>query len=140
MWLIKLIWRTEIYRQFIKFCLVGSANAIIDYTVYLMLSRIIGLYFLYANIIAILTAMTFSFIFNKYWTFQNQEKQIKKQYFKFIIVNIIYFFLNNSIVFGLVRFLKVYDLLAKIVAIFVGLFWNFFANRYWTFKTNNSES
>ena len=134
MWLIKLIWQKEIYRQFIKFCLVGTANTVIDYAVYLFLSRVIGLYFLYANITAILIAMIFSFIFNKYWTFQNQEKQIKKQSFKFVIVNIIYFFLNNSIVFSLVNYLRVHDILAKIIATGLGLFWNFFASRYWTFR------
>ena len=134
MWLIKLILKKEICRQFIKFCIVGVINTIIDYALYLLFSRVMGVYFLYANLLSVSLAMTSSFIFNKYWTFKDQNKSIKTQYLKFVVVNIVYFILNNSIVFALVRYLKIYDLLAKVIAIIVGLFWNFLANRYWTFK------
>jgi putative flippase GtrA len=123
-----------IFRQFVKFCLVGIINTAIDYLVYFGLTRGLDLYFLYANIIAILVAMTFSFIFNKYWTFRDYQKNIKKQYSKFFLVNIVYFLLNNMIVFSLVKYLLIFDLLAKIIAIFIGLIWNFTANRHWTFK------
>jgi len=126
--------QSVIFRQFVKFCLVGIINTAIDYLVYLGLTRGLDLYFLYANIIAILVAMTFSFIFNKYWTFRDYQKNIKKQYSKFFLVNLVYFLLNNMIVFSLVKYLLIFDLLAKVMAIFVGLIWNFTANRYWTFK------
>jgi len=128
------LWEKEIFRQFVKFCFVGFANTIIDFSVYIFVSRVLGVYFLYANILAIIVAMTFSFFLNKYWTFKNLEKKIKTQYIKFTLVNLVYFFLNNSIVFILVANFKFYDLGAKAVAIIVGLFWNFIANRYWTFK------
>lgn len=134
MWLIKLILKKEIYRQFIKFCIVGTINTIIDYAFYLLFSRVVGIYFLYANLLSVALAMTSSFIFNKYWTFRDPSRNIKMQYFKFLLVNLVYFILNNSIVFSLVRYLKIYDLVAKIIAVIIGLFWNFFANRYWTFK------
>ena len=131
---IKNLSKLEICRQFMKFCLVGMINTVVDFGVYLFFSRVIGLYFLLANILAILAAMTVSFILNKYWTFANLEKKIKTQYLKFALVNLVYFFLNNSIVLCLVDYLNLYDLWAKVIAIIIGLFWNFFANRYWTFK------
>jgi putative flippase GtrA len=131
---IKNLSKQEICRQFVKFCLVGMMNTAVDFSVYLFFSRVIGLYFLLANILAILAAMTVSFILNKYWTFANLEKKIKTQYLKFALVNLVYFFLNNSIVLCLVDYLNLYDLWAKVIAIIIGLFWNFFANRYWTFK------
>lgn len=129
-----MILSNKILRQFIKFCLVGLVNTLIDYLVYLGLTRGLGLYFLYANIIAILVAMSFSFVFNKYWTFRNYHTDIKGQYIKFFLVNLVYFFLNNAVVYSLVVYLAVFDLIAKIAAIIVGLGWNFLANRYWTFK------
>ena len=134
MWIIHHILRIEIYRQFIKFCIIGTLNTVIDYSVYLLLNRVFDIYFLYANIMAIAVAMTSSFVFNKYWTFRNHEKKIKSQSLKFVIVNIVYFFLNNSIVFVLASYLAFYDIFAKIIATIVCLFWNFFANRYWTFR------
>ncbi|MCX6742875.1 MAG: GtrA family protein [Candidatus Parcubacteria bacterium] len=127
----------KIIRQFVKFCLVGFLNTFVDFGVYLFFSRIVGLYFLSANILAVFVAMTSSFILNKYWTFQNHGQSIKMQYLKFFLVNIVYFFLNNLIVFSSVHYLLISDILAKVMAITVGLFWNFFANRYWTFNNAN---
>ncbi|MCX6745860.1 MAG: GtrA family protein [Candidatus Parcubacteria bacterium] len=124
----------EIVRQFVKFCLVGVLNTLIDFGVYLFFSRWLGLYYLFANFISVIVAMTFSFFLNKYWTFQNSEKKIKSQYLKFALVNLVYFLLYNVIFFCLVNYLNVYDLGAKVAAIAIGLFWNFLANRYWTFK------
>ncbi len=128
------ILQNKILRQFIKFCLIGVVNTLIDYLVYFGLTRGLGVYFIYANIIAILVAMSFSFIFNKYWTFRNYHHDIKGQYIKFFAVNLVYFLLNNTVVYVLVTYLFVFDLIAKIVAIIIGLGWNFLANRYWTFK------
>lgn len=127
----------ELVSQFIKFCLIGFLNTLIDFAVYLFLSRVIGLYFFYANLLSVFIAMSSSFIFNKYWTFKNHEQAIKTQYLKFTLVNLVYFALNNAIVFYLVNYLSSWDLLAKIIAVIVGLFWNFLANKYWTFKIKN---
>ena len=126
--------KNKMFRQFIKFCLVGFGNTLIDYAVYIFFSRYLGWYFLYANIMAILVALTFSFFINKYWTFNNNENKLPSQYLKFFLVSAVYFVLNNSIVFVLVKYLAVFDLAAKVIAIIIGLFWNFFAHKYWTFK------
>ncbi len=128
------LYRKETFWQFVRFCVVGIFNTIIDYGVYLFFSRSIGLFFLYANMLAILVAMTFSFFVNKYWTFNNFEKKIKSQSAKFFLIGIVYFFLYNIIFYIGVHNLNMYDLLAKVIAIVIGLSWNFMANKYWTFK------
>jgi len=129
--------KSEIFRQFTKFCLVGFLNTFVDFGVYLFFSRIVGLYFLYANFLAVFVAMTSSFILNKYWTFKNHDNNLKVQYLKFTLVNIVYFFLNNAIFFSAVHYLRLFDIWAKVLAIGIGLIWNFLANRYFTFKKNS---
>ncbi len=116
----------EVARQFVKFCLVGFLNTFVDFGVYLFFNRIIGLYFLYANLLAVLV--------NKYWTFRNHDRNLSRQYIKFTLVNIVYFFLNNAIFYSAVHYFKFFDLWAKVVAIGIGLIWNFLANRYFTFR------
>ena len=127
-------------RQFVKFSIVGSFNTIIDFTVYLGLTRIFGLYFLVANIVSGLVAMTFSFFVNKHYTFRNGSNQIVRQYTKFAVINIIGFGLNNTLVFTFVEVVHLYDVYAKISAIAIVLFWNFFAQKYWAFATHNSTN
>jgi dolichol-phosphate mannosyltransferase len=128
------IYKKEIVSQFVKFCLVGVFNTIVDYGVYLFFSRLVGLYFLYSNILSILVAMTFSFFANKYWTFGNLENKLASQYLKFFLISIVYFLLYNTIFYLGVKYLGIYDLLVKLIAIVIGVFWNFLANKYWTFR------
>lgn len=78
--------------------------------------------------------MTFSFFANKFWTFRNDDHKFKLQYLKFTAVNAVYFIIYNSVLFSLVEFTGLNDLLAKITATMIGLAWNFGANRYWTFR------
>ncbi|MCX6743015.1 MAG: GtrA family protein [Candidatus Parcubacteria bacterium] len=132
--MLKKIYQHQTMRQFVRFCLVGLANTFVDFLVYLFFSRVMGLYYLVANIISVFVAMSSSFIFNKYWTFKNTDNNHKVQLVKFTLVNIVYFLLNNSIVFSLVHFAKIDDLPAKVVAVAVGMFWNFGANKLWTFR------
>lgn len=120
-------------KQFTKFCLVGFSNTAIDFLVYLFLTRLFLIYFVLANACSFLLAVTWSFVFNKYWTFRNGEKKIKKQYLQFLFINIFGLILNTLFLYVLVTYLNFYDILAKIIAVIIILFWNFFANRYWTF-------
>jgi len=123
-----------ILKQFIKFCLVGFSNTVIDFLVYLILTRFFLIYFIIANIFSFLIAATWSFILNKYWTFRNKEKRIKSQYIKFLIISTLGLILNTFFLYILVSYWGFYDLLAKAIAIIIVLFWNFGMNRFWTFR------
>ncbi|MCX6740473.1 MAG: GtrA family protein [Candidatus Parcubacteria bacterium] len=121
-------------KQFLKFCLVGVFNTAFDFVVYYFLTRALGVYYLFANLISVFLAMTASFFLNKKWTFKNNDKQVKTQYFKFALVNLVYFILNNGLIFIGVNYFGWPDLWVKAAATVIGLFWNFGANKYWTFR------
>lgn len=122
------------FKQFLKFCLIGVVNTAIDFAIYSFLTRIAGVYFLAANLISVLAAMSFSFVFNKYWTFKNFDAKIKKQYLQFALVNLVYFLLNNGIIWLGVTILGLGDLWSKLLATVIGLAWSFGANKIWTFR------
>lgn len=124
----------DIFKQFLKFCLVGVLNTLLDFAVYWFLTRSLGMYFFYANFISVLVAMSFSFVMNKFWTFSNFNKNIKKQYLQFAAVNLIYYILNNAIIFLGVNYLLIGDLWAKVLSTAIGLIWSFGANKVWTFR------
>ena len=120
--------------QFIKFCLIGVLNTGIDFIIYGFLTRVLGFYFLLANIISVVVAMTFSFFANKTVTFKNKDTGILKQYSKFVFINTFGLILNNIILFIGVRVFNLNDLLAKFGAIIVTLVVNFIGMKYWAFK------
>ncbi|MFH0853264.1 MAG: GtrA family protein [bacterium] len=122
-------------RQFIKFCIVGVGNTIADFVVYFALTRYLGIFYLVANFISFITAATLSFVLNKFWTFRdNRRHAIKGQYAKFLLVSTIGAVLAEATLFLFVHYFSVNDLIAKLLVAGIIVFWNFFANKYWTFR------
>lgn len=126
-------------RQFTKFALVGVLNTAIDFSVYTSLTRLAHWHFLVANATSFLVAVTFSFLLNSRWTFRDRPGNRRRQYLLFFLVNLIALGLNETLLATFVHVAHVHDLLAKAAATVVVLFWNFFANRAWTFRQQASN-
>ncbi len=133
--------RPKEVERFLKFATVGALGMVVDLTVLNVLHKVFGLHLLVANSISFTTAVISNFTWNRLWTFpESRQRPIVTQLGKFAIVNIIGLGINNAILWGV--FHLVTDFipdpldynLAKITAIGVVLFWNFFVNRAWTYK------
>lgn len=120
--------------QFIKFCLIGAMSFLIDAGIYLVLTRFLAVYYLLAKIISFILAAINSYFFNRSWTFRSKNPRIKQEFIKFLIVATIGLGLNSLIMFLTVSWLKLNDILGLIIATFIVMFWNFTANKIWTFK------
>jgi len=121
-------------RQFIKFCIVGVSNLAIDFTSYFLLTRFFHFYFIVANISSFLLAVSWSFYWNKKWTFNHELKKLNAQYLKFIVTNLIGIVVQTTILYILVTSLQWDDIVAKLLAVFIVSFWNFAATKFWAFK------
>lgn len=134
------LFKKLIAKQFIRFCLVGTFNAILYYSIYLFLNRIFSLYYLLANFVGAFISITSSFILNKNWTFRNKDNRAAKQYIKFWIMALCGLGFNEIILFLLVKYFGIYDLLAMAFAIAIVLFWNFTVGKHWVFKNLYEET
>lgn len=148
-------------RQFMKFATVGVMNTAIDWglalllTYYTPLPRLMGTAFVnltgapfrpeavavwLTKIISSGTATINSFIWNRRWTFRIRNPHARtRQFAKFVTVNIIGMLLNSTITTLLVRpFLpeppRLVFMACQATATALVMFWNFFANKYWTFR------
>lgn len=77
-------------QQFLRFCVVGSLNAIIDFAI---LNALLWAYpttstekILFYNSLAVLLASTNSFFCNKYWTFQQRQSITLSEVWRFAVV------------------------------------------------------
>jgi putative flippase GtrA len=111
------------------------------------LQELVTGYQLYVQVAAFagwLFGVTNGFIWNSRWTFrQNDPDKRKSQYIKFVLVNVVGLLLNQTILFIVLQILiagkttsekGMEPLIAFAVATGVVVFWNFFANKHWTFK------
>jgi len=128
--------KLRIIRQIIKFGVVGTTNVVLDMVIYYILTRYFDLHYLIAATISFVIVVTWSFNFNRKWTFklQNSFKKLKTQYVEFVLVNILVLILNVAVLYLLVDLFSIFDLISKVIAsIVIGLI-NFFINKFWTFR------
>ena len=122
--------------QFIKFCMVGTFNVFVDWGFFYLFMWLIfpdDLY-LVAKVCSFAIACVSSYIMNRIWTFQSKERKVAKQFLKFVIVSVIGMALNAGIMYLIVSGLNQKYIVGLFFATGMVTFWNFFVNKYWTFK------
>lgn len=103
-----------------------------------------------ASTISFLAAILSNFLWNRYWTYpDSRDKSPRRQFAMFFVVSLVGILIRVPIITflhgPLTRLVSVVPLfepyavrlgdnLALAVAVVVVMFWNFFANRYWTYN------
>ena len=127
--------------RFVKFAIVGAFGAVIDFGLLNLLRGFFGWPLLWANTVSVSVAIVSNFIWNRLWTFpESRTRKKRTQLPQFTLINLVGLLINNLIVVGLDAVLVShigepwsYNV-AKAIAIGVVLFWNFGANRLWTYR------
>jgi putative flippase GtrA len=143
------------FSRFLKFLVVGALGFVIDFGVY----NLLGLFYndptTYADdnirqAISFSCAVVSNALWNYFWIYPEakQSNQAKK-FVKFLIVSVLGLGIRSLIYTPILSFwhlteqpLHLTENLNKLLAdnlalatvVLVVLFWNFFANRYWTYK------
>jgi len=150
----KLTNKTESLLQFVKFALVGVTNTAVDWVVFFLLKATlidpdVQMEKNIGKAVSFFVAMLNSYLWNTIWTFKKEYQNVtsgvdaKKQkgavFLKFALASIVgwginVFFYNlvstkvSYLLFGEV------DTLALVVASGSAIVWNFFSNKFWTYK------
>ena len=139
-------------RRFVRFLVVGTFGAVVDFGIENLLHRLFGVPYVWAGGISFACAILSNFFWNRYWTYpDSRSKPILGQLFQFFIVNVTGLVIRLPIL----KFLEpvitnlFYKLPADVfllppdvmgenvtlaIAVGIVLFWNFFVNRYWTYS------
>lgn len=153
--------RAKEVERFLKFLVVGSLGAMIDIgTLNLLQSTILPpsgphevMYVRLATGTAFVAAVSSNFVWNRYWTYpDSRSRPIFLQLAQFFIVN------GVAVAFRVILVSLTYDIFGEIAgeiaqnswneqtanqigtniaqanAMALAMFWNFFANRYWTYS------
>ena len=107
----------------------------------------------FAGTISFIAAIISNFLWNRYWTYpDSRSKSPRRQFVMFLVVSLAGILIRIPIItflhvpltnlFALIAVLEPYAArlgsnAALAIAVVVVLFWNFFANRYWTYSDVN---
>ena len=144
--------------RFIKFAIVGTIGAVVDFVVLNIMKLVfeaIGLgegwnvsldahqiQLVAANAISFSAAVLSNFTWNRLWTFpESRDRPLVSQLIQFSIVNVLGLIINTIILIVLDQYVfqtffneRLSYNLAKAIAICVVLFWNFGMNLIWTYR------
>lgn len=126
-------------RQFVKFCIVGGINTVVDFGAYYLLTRRVaffapdGGHYLLAATMTFALAVVSSFCLNTFWTFRAGGPGWHRRAPQFVAVALVGMGLNDLIMLIVVE-AGGHDMLGKALAAGLVIFWNFLAQKYWTFR------
>lgn len=124
--------------QFIRYAIVGVVNTGLDFGIYIGLTRGFEFWkhhYLLANGLSFIIVVTWSFFWNKYWTFRNREARHGRQYITFVFITLGGVGIAESILYAGVELFSAHDVVSKIIAAPLVVAWNFFAYRFWAFRS-----
>lgn len=143
-------------KRFAKFATVGFAGAITHFSILNLLVQVAGFSARVANPFGFIAAVVQNFLLNRRWTYpESRQRHAGRQLAQFalvstigLIVNQLVFLLAQHLLEPAWTWLIPQDRLAHAlsynsalaVAIGVVLFWNFAANRLWTYRGLSRKS
>lgn len=137
--------------RFLKFALVGSLGAVIDFGIFNLIVNLSPLKAVFASIISFIAAVLSNFLWNRFWTYpDSRNKNFSSQLTQFVLVSVVGLAIRAISFTPLEKIIL--DITSKMtkpgfflsptsighnitlgILIIVVMFWNFFANRYWTY-------
>ena len=137
--------------RFFRFMIVGAIGAIVDFGVMNLFIHLFNASVTLSGIFSFAAAVTSNFLWNRYWTYpDSRSKHILHQFSEFLLINSLGLIIRIPILAFIDPPLRIFfnqipiqtqiippndlgDNFTLALAVLVVMFWNFFANRYWTY-------
>ncbi len=119
----------------LKYNIVSVIATFVDYSLFLILSKAIHVWYLLASLIGLVMGGITAFILQRNWTFKKKDDILSKQAIRYLLVWTASIVLNTSGLYLTVEFAGIQSIVAKvIVSIIVGIGFNFLMNKHFVFK------
>lgn len=127
--------RLPFKKSFIRAQIVSLSATTIDFTMSIFCHHLLGIYYVTATTIGSFFGAVTSFLLGRNWAFYNKKGRVTVQALRFLIISAFSIFTNTT---GVYFFKENFDLTfitsRVVTAILVGVFFNFFMNRYFVFR------
>lgn len=124
--------------QFIRFAGVGGMCTGLQYLILVLLVTFLDIHPVAASTAGYILSALLNYQLNRVYTFRSGAAHLHAlpRFFAIALVGLV---LNAAVLGFMVSVLGLFYMLGQIVATVVTLFWNFIANRTWTFAKEKSD-
>lgn len=124
----------HVVKQFIKFGIVGISNTLISLAIYYIFVFINRDYYIIGNTVGFVVGVLNSYFWNNKFVFQKTQKGNARPLFKTFLSYGSTFLLGTALLFVMVHYLGISEMLAPLINLLVTIPLNFILNKYWAFK------
>jgi putative flippase GtrA len=106
-------------REIAYYLLFGVCTTLVNWSAYLILTRVFSLEYLFSTVAAWIAAVLFAFATNKFWVFASYDRSVRtvmRELTAFTAVRILSGSIDLGIMWIGVEFFQIHDLLVKIAA------------------------
>jgi putative flippase GtrA len=126
------------FARFVRFCVVGGSGVVVNYGVYLPLTRFLHVLEETALAVSIGVSILTNFALNELWTFRDRRSggQLASagRLARFVVVSLVGAAIQWGVFTASYRLAGINDKLAVLLGIGVATAWNFFLNLIWTWR------
>ncbi len=106
-----------------------------DYFIFIVLKDLLGVWYVYANIVGATFGAITNFLLGRYWAFESKADKITHQAFRYALVSTGSLILNTTGLYLLTEFTPLNAITAKvIIGILVAVTYNYLMQKYFVFK------
>jgi len=134
---ISLIIKTTAYnkKEFSKASIAAFLGTVVDYLTFFGLTKLFGLWYIYAQIVGAFFGAITNFLLGRYWAFQAKEDNIKHQAIRYALVSTGSLILNTTGLYLLAEYTPLNPDISKVViGIIVAVTYNYLMQKYFVFR------
>ncbi len=120
---------------FLKYNIVAGIATAVDFAVLIFLTEIFHIWYMLSAVTGAVSGGVTSFVLERNWTFMKKDGKLSAQALKYAAVWVTSIMLNIAGLYLLTEYAKLQYIMSKaIVAVIVGIGFNFLMHKYYIFK------
>ncbi len=126
------------HQQVLRFLITGGIAFSVNITVLYCLTSILGVYYLISTVIAFLASFSVSFLFQKFWTFQDASKDnLHVQLSLYLTLQVMNLALNTGLMYAFVEYLHIWYIFSQVIIALGLAVISFLVNKEYIFKRSS---
>ncbi len=121
--------------SFLRSQMTSIIATTVDFLTFIFCKEIMAIYYVTASAIGSISGAFVSFTLGRNWAFRNKEGHLTYQAFKYLLTSATSLALNTYGIYFLSEYYRIDEVISKIlIALLVGVFFNFLMYRYFVYK------
>ncbi len=128
--------KKQTIKQFIKYLFVGGSSFLLDYGLFLLFYKKIGVSEVYSNMLSVFISFWYNFLLNRFWTFGSKTTFLEQMiyYVALMLFNMLF---SSWFIYIMYSRFSISPVIGKVIAMCLIVAWNFILYKTVIFKSKN---